>query len=485
MKSFINIRTFAVAFLLAVIWLSSCEKFLKEEPKDRVFSANFYKTEEDAIAATNAIYASLGSYFDNGDGPYHSTTWIAMGLASDEMANKQTDNSMDQLDDFAWNAENGAILSIWRSHYKTITVANIAINRIPGIDMDPTLRDRLVNESKFLRALMYFNLVRMYGPIPLITTEDAPINIGVSSVDDVYAQIISDLQSAEALPADGDIEEGRATSGAAKSLLAKVYLTRKEWDKAAAKALEVIRSNKYGLWEHFADVFKQSNRNGKEAIFSVSNGDAGGTISFWEFGQFNVRLLPKELTEKRSNVRNTQGWQVATWDLYNSFSDDDERKSVTFMTEFVADDGSVVKLSDPYFQKYWDQSVEPNGGDSQQDFPVIRYADVLLMYAEAEAELGNLTVANDYLEMVRNRAGLTYVDINDLETFRAEILTERRKELAAEGHRWFDLVRTGQLEERVQAAKGISVNPRYNIFPYPQREIDTNNELPSNSDKGY
>ena len=484
MKKFIN-RKRVVGVLLTAAMLGSCEKFLEEKPQDRIFSDNFYQTEEDALSATNAIYAGLGSYFDNGEGPYHSTTWIAAGLASDEMINKQTDNAMDQLDDFAWNAENSTILSIWRSHYKTITVANIAINRIPAIEMDATLRDRLVNESKFLRALMYFNLVRMYGPVPLITAEEVPLTVAVSGVEDVYAQIISDLQAAENLPNDGEIEQGRATKGAAKALLAKVYLTRQEWDNAAAKALEVIESNTYELWDNYGDNFKLANRNGKEAVFSVSNGDAGGTISFWEVAQFNVRLLPKELNDRRENVRNTQGWQAATRNLYDSYSDDDERKAITFMTEFTDDNGDTVKLADPYFQKYWDEAEEPDGGDSRQDFPVIRYSDVLLMYAEAEGELGNLAVGNEYLGKVRTRAGLTHTDVNDIEGFRAQILLERRKELAAEGQRWFDLVRTGQLEERVQDAKGITVNPRYLLFPYPQREIDTNKELPSNAEKGY
>ncbi|HLA53250.1 MAG TPA: RagB/SusD family nutrient uptake outer membrane protein [Flavitalea sp.] len=484
MKKFIN-RKRVVGVLLTAAMLGSCEKFLEEKPQDRIFSDNFYQTEEDALSATNAIYAGLGSYFDNGEGPYHSTTWIAAGLASDEMINKQTDNAMDQLDDFAWNAENSTILSIWRSHYKTITVANIAINRIPAIEMDATLRDRLVNESKFLRALMYFNLVRMYGPVPLITAEEVPLTVAVSGVEDVYAQIISDLQAAENLPNDGEIEQGRATKGAAKALLAKVYLTRQEWDNAAAKALEVIESNTYELWDNYGDNFKLANRNGKEAVFSVSNGDAGGTISFWEVAQFNVRLLPKELNDRRENVRNTQGWQAATRNLYDSYSDDDERKAITFMTEFTDDNGDTVKLADPYFQKYWDEAEEPDGGDSRQDFPVIRYSDVLLMYAEAEGELGNLAVGNEYLGKVRTRAGLMHTDVNDIEGFRAQILLERRKELAAEGQRWFDLVRTGQLEERVQDAKGITVNPRYLLFPYPQREIDTNKELPSNAEKGY
>jgi len=481
MKNILNKKTSSLVCLLMILWISSCEDFLKEDPQDRIAQDRFYQTEEDAIAAVNSIYANLGSTSSGPEGVYHSTTWVTMGLASDEMVNKQNGAiANDQLGTFSWNAENSSINTIWRIHYKTITLANNAIERIPAIQMNETLRNRLVNEAKFLRALSYFNLVRIFGKVPLLVTEDTPLNPEVLDVEAVYAQIISDLQAAEALPLDGDIQEGRTTSGAAKSLLAKVYLTRKDWTNASARALDVIQSRKYELWDNFADVFKHSNRNGKEAIFSVGFGDAGGAISFWEFGQFNVRLLPPELSQGIAGIRNTQGWQVVTKDLYDSFSSEDERKSVTFLTEFTNDGGNLIKLNDVYIQKYWDRQAEPVAGDSQQDFPVIRYADVLLTYAEAQAELGNFTIANQYLNLVRNRANLMNVNIMNIESFREAVLLERRKEFVAEGQRWFDLVRTGTLEEKVLEAKGIQVNPIYNLFPIPQRERDVNPNLPQN-----
>ncbi|MEQ9440850.1 MAG: RagB/SusD family nutrient uptake outer membrane protein [Cyclobacteriaceae bacterium] len=481
MKKLINIKTFSLAFLLVGLCFTACEDFLKEDPQDRVAQDRYYQTEEDAVAAVNSIYANLGSTSSGPEGVYHSTTWIAAGLASDNLKNMQQGAlANDQLGTFSWNAENSSILTIWRIHYKTINLANIAIERIPAIEMDETMKNRLVNEAKFLRGLMYFNLVRMYGKIPLLTSEASALNPEVSEITAVYAQIISDLQSAEALPLDGDIQEGRATSGAAKSLLAKVYLTTGDYENASATALEVIQSGKYELWENFSEVFKHTSRNGKEAIFSVGFGDGGGAISFWEFGQFNVRLLPPELTQARDIVTNTHGWQVATPELYNAFSSDDARKEVTFMTELLDDEGNVVTLSEFYIQKYWDEEAEPNAGDSQQDFPVIRYSDVLLTYAEAQAELGNFAEANTYLNMVKTRANLPAVSINNAEDFEAEVLLERKKEFVAEGHRFFDLVRTGTLEEKVMEAKDIQVNPIYYLFPIPQRERDVNTNLPQN-----
>ncbi|MCF2487537.1 RagB/SusD family nutrient uptake outer membrane protein [Dyadobacter sp. CY347] len=480
MKKFKLIKTSGMILAAALLWLSSCEDFLKEDPQDRIAQDRFYQTAEDATAAVNAVYSNLGSTSSGPEGIYHSTTWIAAGLASDELINKQEGAiANDQLATFSWNAENGNIGTIWRIHYKTITLANIAIERIPPIDMDEALKNRLVNEAKFLRALAYFNLVRMFGNVPLLVKEEEPLNPGVADVNAVYTQIISDLQSAEALPLDGAIQEGRATSGAAKALLAKVYLTRKDFQNASAKALEVIQSNKYALWPSFADAFKHTNRNGKEALFSVSFGDGGGSISFWEFGQFNVRLLPPELSKEISGIRNTQGWQAATKDLYNSFSDNDERKKVTFLTEFVNDKGATIKLSDIYIQKYWDRTAEPVAGDSQQDFPVIRYSDVLLTYAEAQAELTNAAVASQYVNMVRKRAKLAEVNLSGA-ALKEEILDQRRKEFVAEGHRWYDLVRTGTLEAKVQKAKSVAVKPIYYLFPLPQRERDVNPELPQN-----
>ena len=131
----------------------------------------------------------------------------------------------------------------------------------------------------------------------------------------------------------------------------------------------MIQSGKYDLWEKFSDVFKHTSRNGKEALFSVGFGDAGGAISFWEFGQFNVRLLPPELSKEIAGIRNTQGWQVATQDLYDSFSAADARRDVTFMKEFVNDKGATIKLNNIYIQKYWDRTAEPKAGRLPARFP--------------------------------------------------------------------------------------------------------------------
>ncbi len=474
----------------------SCTDFLTENPKNRIDQNTYYKTEQDAIAAVNAIYAYLGAYNLDGGGPfpgntagvYHSTFWVTTELASDNMLNNQLGAlGNDQLANFSYNSQNENLLEIWRIQYKVITLANVAISRIPAIEMNTALRDRLVNEAKFLRGLMYFNLTRLYKNVPLLLEENAALKPEAATQEAIYAQIILDLQDAEALPADGQTEEGRATQGAAQALLAKVYLTKGDHAQAAIYAQKVIDSKVYALWDDYADAFKLKNRGGKEAVFSVSFGDGGGKISFWEVGQFNVRLLPVELSNARSQVSNTQGWQTVTPHLYNSYHADDKRKAATYLSEITDDNGNVIKLSKIYIKKYWDEAEDPTAGGSYNDFPVIRYSDVLLTMAEAKAHTGDFAAANIFLNQVRTRAGLSAVNISSAENFLNEIMDQRRKEFIGEGHRWFDLVRTGKLNALVQAAKASEypaglpqLNENYYQFPIPQTERDVNPNLPQN-----
>lgn len=493
MKNIINIKT--LAFLLAgSVMLSSCKKFLEEDPKSNVTVSNFYKTEADAISAVNSVYAYLNSTSSGSTaGVYHSTFWVTAGLASDEMQNNQlAAPQYDQLATFTHTPQNSALEEVWAMHYKTITIANIAINRIPGISMNAALKERLVGEAKFIRGLMYFNLVRMFGEIPLITEENAPLLPAAATEEVIYTQIINDLSdAADVLPLNYQAGNGRgrATQGAANAILAKVYLTMGEWQNAAETAKLVIDSDQYDLWEDFADVFKLSSRSGKEAIFSVGFGDAGGAIIFWEVGQFLVRLLPTQLSEE--GVINAQGWQIPTQHLYDSYEPDDRRRAVTFITEINGASGPTTIR--PYIQKYWDRVAEPKGNESSNDFPVIRYSDVLLIYAEANNELGNSDLAHEYINLVRKRArfdGTDYAnavpDYEGLsqEQMRQAILEERKLEFVAEGQRWFDLARMEQLEEKVPEAKpGVTPTAKHYRFPIPQREIDLNPNISQN--EGY
>jgi|SRR5665647_504240 len=486
-------RHYYTAILLSLIIMtgSSCKKFLKEDPKNLVAITNFYQTENDAVSAVNAIYAYLNSTSTGSTaGVYHSTFWAMAGLASDEMFSEQVfAPDLDQIGKFTEGPVNASIQETWTMHYKAITVANIALARIPAIQMDAVLRTRLINEAHFLRGLLYFDMVRMFGKIPLVLQENEPLTPEPASVDDIYNQIIADLVAAEDLPDNypPGAGRGRATKGAAKAILAKVYLTLGKWQECADLCKQIIDSNQYALWDDFADVFKIANRGGKEAIFSVGFGDAGGAIIFWEAGQFNVRLLPPQLSVE--GVQNAQGWQLPTQNLYDSYDAADRRRAVTFITQIDNPNGSTTTIR-PYIQKYWDRTAEPQGNGSTNDYPVIRYADVLLMYAEASNELGNSSEAHKYINMVRKRARFDgsvyrntvpdYVNLSQQE-FRAAVLKERRLEFVAEGQRWFDLVRTKTLETLVPIAKpGITPSQKNYLYPIPQNEIDLNPNLVQN-----
>src|SRR5665647_2533253 len=197
-------RHYYTAILLSLIIMtgSSCKKFLKEDPKNLVAITNFYQTENDAVSAVNAIYAYLNSTSTGSTaGVYHSTFWAMAGLASDEMYNQEVfAPDLDQISKFTHGPINASIQETWTMHYKAITIANIAIARIPAIQMDETLKARLLNEAHFLRGLLYFDMVRMFGNIPLVLEETEPLTPQPALASAIYDQVINDLVAGEDLP---------------------------------------------------------------------------------------------------------------------------------------------------------------------------------------------------------------------------------------------------------------------------------------------
>ena len=483
--------------VLAIMACWACKDLLEEDPQDQIFVENFFQTENDAIAAVNSIYAILNSTSSapTFGGAYHSSYWVTAGLASDEMENRLAGAvELDQLSTFTHRPVNSNLYDFWILAYKGISNANFALDGIPSIRMDEAVKNRYLGEARFLRGMLYFDLVRWFGDIPLITSLNSDLRPARTPAAGVYAQIISDLSFAAAnLPASYPPNDGlgRATSGSATGLLAKVYLTIGEWQQCIDQCNLIINSGRYGLYQDFAEAFRIPNENGKETLFSIGFGTANNSISFWEVGQFNVRLLPRKLSGAISGV-NAQGWQVSNQHLYDSFDPSDRRRQVTMLTEIQNTDGSVT-IVEPHIQKYWDKVNEPLAGNTDHDFPYLRYSDILLMKAEALNELnqGPVAEAYDAVNQVRRRArfngsvelpilpdlqGLSY------QAFKDALLLERRHEFVAEGQRWFDLVRFGKLQELVPLAKpGVQPEPFHNLFPVPQTEIDLNqNLLPQN-----
>ena len=483
-----------VAFLLL---LSCTDEFLKEAPEDRFVIDNFYSSQSDAEAAVAAVYQQLYSI-------YERHIFLLNALPTDDEKNGlgMPNQYLQNLEYLRYTSENQFTTEMWERNYSGIARANTAILNIPGINMDETLRDRLVGEAKFLRALYYFNLVRFYGDVPLIlqleTVEDA---MGARTpTTQVYEQIIQDLTDAEAsLPVSyGDKDIGRATRGAAKILLGKVYLTRHEYQKAADKLAEVVENEGdygYGLHDNFGDNWEVATENGQEMVFAIEFMDPPGEGNSAMILQGPKYSLPGGFGVL--GLTNSNEADIPTRDLYDRYSDEDERKAATFTTDFVSlIDGSIHTSSIPIFTKYWEEG-ETNPANSDANMHVIRYADALLMYAEALNEIGQTPKALTYLNRVRERAfnstDQNYVNLS-AEDFRTAVWLERRLELAMEGHRWFDLARTGRFIERMKehaayeasVAESNKVEIAQNIqdhmvlMPIPQRETDLNPELEQN-----
>lgn len=500
MKMFSNMKKIYTLLLFgSALFLASCSDFLEEDPQDQVFIENFFQSESDAAAAVNSIYAILNSISTPPfGGAYHSVYWVSVGLTSDEMENRFVGAlNYDQMETFTHVPVNAEMYHYWKSAYKGISNANFALEGIPNIGLDAVKEDRYLGEARFLRGMLYFDLVRLFGKVPLILETNPPLRPERTDINIIYDQVIADLQfAAQGLPASFPVGNGRgrATSGAAHALLAKVYLTLGEYQACIDECQTVINSGQYGLWEDFADAFRLANENGKESIFNIGFGTANNAISFWEVGQFNVRLLPTELKGQIPGV-NAQGWQVPTQDLYDAYDPQDRRRAVTMMTQVFNTNGTTTTI-EPHIRKYWDEESEPQAGNTDNDLPYLRYSDIFLILAEALNELNQGPNAEAYeaINTIRERARFNGEEVLDIlpdlsglnyEQFRDAVLLERRLEFVAEGHRWFDLVRFGKLEELVPQAKpGVQPQPMHYLFPIPQEEIDLNaNLLPQN--QGY
>ena len=475
-------KRYILIFSILSAVMGGCEKSLDFEVKDRITLDNFFETSDDAVASVNAIYDALGDV-----DLYNSSLWLIQDLASDDCDALATwnDPNAHQFDRYTLQANNNYTTHIWRASYQLITRANLSIERIPDISMDESLKARLLGEAKFLRGLNYFNLVRLYGDVPLVLQTESDIDdylVPRTDRAEVYDQIIQDLQEASGvLPKTySGSSLGRATRGAALGTLAKVYLTLGQWEPAAEKALEVINLNVYSLWDDFTDNFKEAHKNGKESVFSVQF--YSGLVS--ENSRIVISGLPS-IYAFPAGV----GIILPTDDLLNSFEEGDYRYEATFFEEYNYFGNNTFE---PHIWKHWDQDAYPpdKTGQSGANFPVMRYSEILLIYAEALNELnqGPTQDAYDAVNQVRERArnGVEGVlpDLSGLSyaAFRDAVLKEKRCETVNEGQRWFDLVRTGNLEEYVKRAKGDKANPQpFNyVFPIPQRELDLNQHLIQN-----
>ncbi|WP_338875239.1 RagB/SusD family nutrient uptake outer membrane protein [Spirosoma sp. SC4-14] len=470
-----------ILFLLPLLMaMASCE-VLDQKPESNFTPTNFYKNADDAKAAVSAVYDPL-----NNANMYGQVMWILQDQATDDAEwgnGRSTANQpKNDLDKYTFTPATNTFQSLWSTVYAGINRANTVIARVPAIAMDDALKARFIAEAKFMRGFYYFTLVRLFGGVPLITQETTSLsnlNVSRASIDEVYALIVQDFTEAEnVLPVTYSAgDKGRATQGAAKAFLAKVYLTRQDWPKASAKAKEVIDLGVYDLWSNFADAFLIANKNGKEAVFEMQALSGGYNEGSWMQGYMRPNF-------DRVNGVSGFGDDPPTENLYTTYRADDKRRDVTLKlystTTTPAAPASV--LFPCYVHKYLDPSATANG-DGGNNYPIIRYPDVLLMYAEAlNEQAANNADAYAMVNKIRNRAGLPNLTPGlSQEQFRDSLLLERRLELAFEGHRWYDLSRTKKLISAMKAQNpSILVDEHHYLFPIPQTERDVNPQLTQN-----
>ncbi len=500
----------AIALVLLV---TSCLK-LKEEPKSFITSDQFYKTADDAIAAVNAIYFSLNNDVPEGQHQmYGSLLNTAMDMASDDLTSGPgTPNpNVRSLAILTHSSTNIRVEQMWQQHYIAVNKANAALQRIPDMEINQGLKDRLLGEALFLRALFYFNLVRLYGDVPLLLKDQTTLTIDELQVprapkDEVYAQIINDLTSSASHFREGSSgEAGRATEGAARSLLAKVYLTMREWDKAVQTSEAVINgSYGYDLMEDYAQVFLPAYKNNKEHIFSVQFKGFAQSQGHASTRRAIFSGIPGLVGSYGDQVQfYTQG-NDKFFNVYKLFQPNDKRKNVTFVTSYKSpangnyygqlNDPAVPGDSTPFFNKYWDPAAVSSTNESSANTAVLRFAEVLLIHAEAENELNGPTAkAYTSYNRVRQRAGLTPLAGLTKDRFRDSLYLDRRLELVYEFQRWFDLLRQtgseatgigpegkGTLVINLKKAGKTNAAPRHYLFPIPYLEIQRNPQLTQN-----
>jgi len=474
-----------IFIVIIVLVFSSCsDDFLNRNPKGNLTAETFFENEEHAVWATNAIYANFRSWEYCGL-PYLGAT----DVVSDDADKGSTENDgpyLKEVDDFQFDATNQTFSTIWRGHYQTISRANIAINRVPDINMPDALKDRLIGEAKFLRAFNYFRLVQWFGDIPLVLTQltdDQYFTTKRNTKTEIYAQIEKDLTDAiAALPEKSKYKAedlGRATKGAAKGILAKLYMLDKKYDKALTLCEEIISSGEYSLMPNYNQIFTQAGENGPESIFEIGSVALQASI-------VGSGATPYNMVQGVRGVPNLGwGFNRPSDDLIANYEPGDPRRQATiiYVGEVLPDGSTIVQdnpeiLDERFNQKAWvgkHPGLQDNGPGNIR---LLRYADIILLAAEAANELGNVTKALEYVNMTRKRARgtntfiLKDLTITNKDALRTAIRRERRSELAMEQHRWFDLQRWGiQNEVMTKVGKPFVAN-KHELFPLPQTEID-------------
>jgi hypothetical protein len=481
--------------VIAALLLAGCSKnFLDLNPEATINGNVFYKDETELKQAVNAAYNIMQELG-------RESYWIFGEMRSDNSAFQYNtaDRGREQwefVDEFLVGATAECIGNFWRNTYIGISRCNDVLAHIENVSMSDDARNQYTGEVKLLRAFHYFNLVRQFGGVPLrlnsVQSPDSSLSKGRASVDEVYAVIISDLTDAAAkLPAKyTGADLGRATAGTASTLLGKVYLTQKRYAEALTE-LRKVTTLGYSLLPNYADNFDPGKKNGPESIFEIQYlGSQTGLFSnfMYTFAPYTSGSAVTGDTKTGINGSGS-GWNIPTQDLIAAYEPGDRRRDVSMAPGYTGSNGAFVNI--PWVKKYNHGFTEV--GRTNDNFPLLRYADVLLMIAECLNEQGFAAggEAFDLLNQVRTRVGLparTPQELGTQAAFRDAVFHERQVELAFENHRWYDLVRSGNAVAVMNAhgarekqqhayipANAYQVNVNRLLLPIPQTDVNLDN----------
>lgn len=496
-------RLASLAAAAVALTLAGCKDYLVEQPEDFFTPENFPSTEADLRIALGGI----DNWYTGGSSQaYYIRGWpMITEVPSDQTVAQSTSDSRYEQDSFTLNPQNEWLWRVWRQAYGAINQSNILIQRIPAMQgVSQAVKDRYLGAAKFHRALNHFNAVRVWGSVPLmkqpVTDFSAAAQITRAPIADVYAAIAADLEDAAKLlpvrwPDSATPDDGRPTKGAANAMLADVYLNmsgaivkQNRWADAARAAKAVIDSRAYSLVPNFADLWLVKNKNGPEHIYSI------------QFQGLVRNLFTSQSRPSGIGAESGTNYWYTTPEFMDSYANADARKAVTFLTSVTVGSTTYSYTTFgnksprfprpmPYYGKFYDnggQSITLNSGRSDLNWPVYRYAEVLLFYAEAQNEAaGPDASAYDAINQVRARAKLPPLAGLNQAQFRDAVRQERSWELAFESKRLFDLKRWGTFYDVLSqdpVAK-LGVKPYHVFLPIPQREIDLNPALGQNA--GY
>ncbi len=471
---------------LTGLLLTACDsRFLEIFPETSLSSATFFKTESDFKQAVNAAYVPLRTIVNDRAyllGEMHSdNTYYARNplFGATEQQEDIADFAIPVSDGLTTNTH---VLNNYRQDYQIIARANQILVLIDDVDFDATSKKNLKGQAQFLRAYAYFELVRYFNKAPLHLTpvsvrQEAALPLATAA--ELYAQIEKDLlEATTSLLPKSTQEAGRVTSGAAKTLLANVYIHQKKWAQAEPLLKDVVSSNEYALIPNYADAFSTStsNKNNKESVFEVQfiEGSAGLNGNF--IYNFMPRPMAPDELVKITGTSNPQpltgeGNNIPTPDIIAAYETGDTRKDASI--GYVTLSGSLRKDKVyPYIKKYAKPHALHN--NTGTNWPIYRYSEVLLFLAETLTELGKPSEAAPYLNQVRKRAGLSDTKASSQADMRTAIYQERRVELAFENKRWFDLTRTGRAVAVITAyGQRIKANPV--AYYYPEGNVPRSN----------